>query len=47
VTVAEGAVVALGAVVVRNVAAFEVVGGNPARRIGERKYRGNEPSSEP
>lgn len=42
VTVGEGAVVALGAVVVRNVQPFEVVGGNPAQRIGERRYRGSE-----
>jgi putative colanic acid biosynthesis acetyltransferase WcaF len=36
VTVGEGAVVAARAVVVKDVAAYEVVGGNPARVIGHR-----------
>jgi len=37
VTVGEGAVVAARAVVVRSVAPFDVVGGNPARVISQRK----------
>ena len=36
VTIGEGAVVAAGAVVTRNVAPFTIVGGNPAREIGQR-----------
>jgi putative colanic acid biosynthesis acetyltransferase WcaF len=36
VTVGEGAVVALGAVVTKDVAPFTLVGGIPARKIGER-----------
>ena len=36
VTIGEGAVVAAGAVVARDVAPYEVVGGVPARKIGER-----------
>jgi len=36
VTIGEGAVVAAGAVVVRDVAPYDVVGGVPARKIGER-----------
>jgi putative colanic acid biosynthesis acetyltransferase WcaF len=36
VTIGEGAVVAARAVVVRDVAAFDVVAGNPARRVGGR-----------
>ncbi len=37
VTVGEGAVVAAGAVVNRDVAPFDIVGGVPARRIGSRR----------
>jgi maltose O-acetyltransferase len=37
VTVGEGAVVAAGAVVTKDVAPYSVVGGNPAKVIGERK----------
>jgi putative colanic acid biosynthesis acetyltransferase WcaF len=37
VTVHEGAVVAARAVVVKDVAAFDVVGGNPSRVIGSRR----------
>jgi acetyltransferase-like isoleucine patch superfamily enzyme len=37
VTIGEGAVVAAGAVVTKDVAAYSVVGGNPAKVIGERK----------
>lgn len=36
VTIGQGAVVAAGAVVARDVAPYEVVGGVPARKIGER-----------
>jgi len=36
VTIGEGAVVAAGAVVTRDVAPYEVVGGVPAKKIGER-----------
>ena len=36
VTIGEGAVVAARAVVVRDVAPFAIVAGNPARRVGER-----------
>lgn len=39
VTIGEGAVVAARAVVVRDVAPYDVVGGNPARRIGRRRIR--------
>ena len=45
VSVGRGAVVAAGAVVTKDVAAYEVVGGIPARKIGERnpnlEYRCN------
>jgi len=37
VTVGEGAVVAAGAVVTKDVAPYSIVGGNPAKVIGERK----------
>ena len=37
VTVGEGAVVAAGAVVTKDVPSYSVVGGNPAKVIGERK----------
>jgi acetyltransferase-like isoleucine patch superfamily enzyme len=37
VTIGEGAVVAAGAVVTKDVAPYSVVGGNPAKVIGERK----------
>lgn len=37
VTIGEGAVVAAGAVVTRDIAPYSVVGGNPAKVIGERK----------
>jgi len=40
VTVAEGAVVGARAVVVSNVKAFDIVAGNPARVIRQRKLRG-------
>jgi len=36
VTIGEGAVVGAGAVVTKNVEAFSIVAGNPARKIGER-----------
>ena len=36
VTIGEGAVIGAGAVVTHNVGAFEIVAGNPARKIGER-----------
>ncbi len=36
VTIGEGAVVAAGAVVTKDVAPFTIVGGNPAREIGQR-----------
>ncbi len=36
VTIGDGAVVAMGSVVTKNVAAGQVVGGNPARVIGDR-----------
>ncbi len=36
VTIGEGAIVAAGAVVIRDVAPYEIVGGIPARRIGSR-----------
>lgn len=37
VTVAEGAVIAAGAIVSNDVGPYEIVGGIPARKIGERK----------
>lgn len=37
VTIGEGAVVAAGAVVMKDVAPYTIVGGNPARPIGERE----------
>ncbi|MDA4113031.1 MAG: acyltransferase [Thaumarchaeota archaeon] len=37
ITIGEGAVVAAGAVVTKDVAPYSVVGGNPAKVIGERK----------
>ncbi len=37
VTISEGAIVAAGAVVTKNVAAFSIVGGVPAKVIGQRK----------
>ena len=37
VTIGEGAVVAAGAVVTKDVPAYSIVGGNPAKVIGERK----------
>jgi acetyltransferase-like isoleucine patch superfamily enzyme len=37
VTIGEGAVVAAGAVVTKDVAPYSIVGGNPAKVIGERK----------
>ncbi len=37
VTIREGAVVAAGAVVTKDVPAYSIVGGNPAKVIGERK----------
>jgi len=36
VTIADGAVIGAGAVVTRDIASFEIHGGNPARKIGER-----------
>ncbi|MCW2284513.1 acetyltransferase-like isoleucine patch superfamily enzyme [Rhodoblastus acidophilus] len=36
VTIGEGAVVAAGAIVTKDVAPYTIVGGNPARKIGER-----------
>lgn len=39
VTIGKGAVVAAGAVVTRNVGEFEIVGGVPAKVIGERKNK--------
>jgi acetyltransferase-like isoleucine patch superfamily enzyme len=35
-TIGEGAVVGAGAVVTKDVEPFAIVGGNPARKIGER-----------
>ena len=37
VTIGEGAVVAAGAVVTKDVLPYSIVGGNPAKVIGERK----------
>ena len=37
VTIGKGAVVASGAVVAKNVEPYDVVGGVPAKKIGERK----------
>jgi maltose O-acetyltransferase len=37
VTIGEGAVVAAGAVVTKDVAPYSIVGGNPGKVIGERK----------
>jgi acetyltransferase-like isoleucine patch superfamily enzyme len=37
VTVGEGAVVAMGSVVVKDVPSFAIVGGNPAKQIGQRR----------
>lgn len=39
VTIGKGAVVAAGAVVTKNVADFEIVGGVPAKSLGERKIK--------
>lgn len=39
VTVGRGAVVAAGAVVTKDVAEYEIVGGIPAKRIGERSHK--------
>ena len=39
VTIGEGAVVAAGSVVTRDVEAFSIVGGNPAKLIRERGTR--------
>lgn len=38
VTIGEGAIVALGSVVVKDVKPWSVVGGNPAKFIKERRY---------
>lgn len=43
VTVHEGAVVAAGAVVTKDIPAWEIWGGIPARKIGERPHEGNAP----
>jgi len=42
VTVGEGAQVAMGAVVTRNIPNYEIWGGIPARKIGERKINATE-----
>lgn len=39
ITVNEGAVVAAGSVVVKDVPAFDIVGGNPAKKIGKRPHK--------
>ena len=39
VTIGEGAVIAAGAVVTKDVKPFEIVGGGPAEKIGERKNK--------
>ena len=39
VTLGEGAVVLAGAVVTKSVPPFAIVGGNPAREVGERELR--------
>jgi maltose O-acetyltransferase len=42
--IGEGAVVGAGSVVTKNIEPYEIVAGNPARKIGKRKVEGRESS---
>jgi putative colanic acid biosynthesis acetyltransferase WcaF len=44
VTVGRGAIIAARAVAVRDVPSYAIVAGNPAKVVGERRYKGERPA---